>query len=245
MSCMVIEGSKVAARTHKRAAWKRWHTRKQRVRLVPVALVLGQFRCSSSCRVICNHIDMACISDMHVYEVLRRMMPMTRLYSPPENILLRYGLHQPRNVLYSVKVYSGHIEIYIHRIPHTSSPLQGAIIIWPAILLEKVENINPKFKFRFLFFWQNFWHDFVTPLSTFANIKGSLLVLIRPRPIGCCDAGHDRQTKTCPVFGKFYANDFFEHRQKNGFFRARHLVLIYTPKEAHSRIFVTGGSIIA
>ena len=174
MSCMLIEGSKVAARTHKRAAWKRWHTRKQRVRLVPVALVLGQFRCSSSCRVICNHIDMACISDMHVYEVLRRMMPMTRLYSPPENIVLRYGLHQPRNVLYSVKVYSGHIEIYIHRIPHTSSPLQGAIIIWPAILLEKVENINPKFKFRFLFFWQNFWHDFVTPFSTFANIKGSL-----------------------------------------------------------------------
>ena len=31
--------------------------------------------------------------------------------------------------------------------------------------------------------------------------------------------------------------------KKMYFFRARHLVLIYTPKEAHSRIFVTGASI--
>jgi len=28
------------------------------------------------------------------------------------------------------------------------------------------------------------------------------------------------------------------------FFRAHHLVVIYTPKEAHSRIFVTGGAVI-
>ena len=33
--------------------------------------------------------------------------------------------------------------------------------------------------------------------------------------------------------------------KKSFFFRARHLVVIYTPKEAHSRIFVTGGSIFA
>ena len=29
--------------------------------------------------------------------------------------------------------------------------------------------------------------------------------------------------------------------KKGGGFRARHLVLIYTPRGAHSRIFVTGG----
>jgi len=33
--------------------------------------------------------------------------------------------------------------------------------------------------------------------------------------------------------------------KKNYFFRARHLVVIYTSKEAHSRIFVTGGSVFA
>ena len=46
---------------------------------------------------------------------------------------------------------------------------------------------------------------------------------------------------------RFLANFFFEHRQKikKFLFRARHLVLIYNPKEAHSRIFVTGGSVIA
>ena len=33
--------------------------------------------------------------------------------------------------------------------------------------------------------------------------------------------------------------------KKGGGFRARHLVVIYTTKEAHSRIFVTGGSVIA
>ena len=33
--------------------------------------------------------------------------------------------------------------------------------------------------------------------------------------------------------------------EKKFFFLARHRILIYTPKEAHSRIFVTGGSVIA
>ena len=56
--------------------------------------------------------------------------------------------------------------------------------------------------------------------------------LSRPRPIDC-DAGHDRQT----MFSRF----FEEEKHKKFFFRARHLVVIYTPKEAHSRIFVTGG----
>ena len=61
--------------------------------------------------------------------------------------------------------------------------------------------------------------------------------LSRPRLLDC-DAGHDRQMKV----SRFLANYSFEHRQqKKFFFRARHLVVIYTP-EAHSRIFVTGGS---
>ena len=43
-----------------------------------------------------------------------------------------------------------------------------------AILLKKVENVRPKLRIFFLFFRQKNWHDFVTPFSTFANIKGSL-----------------------------------------------------------------------
>tara|TARA_B100000513_G_scaffold66240_1_gene26204 strand:+ start:108 stop:395 length:288 start_codon:yes stop_codon:yes gene_type:complete len=44
-----------------------------------------------------------------------------------------------------------------------------------AILLKKVEIFRPKFKLRFsLFFRRKNWHDFVTPFSTLANIKGSL-----------------------------------------------------------------------
>ena len=40
---------------------------------------------------------------------------------------------------------------------------------------------------------------------------------------------------------------FFEEEKhkKKVFFRAHHRILIYTPKEAHSRIFVTGGAVIA
>jgi len=44
--------------------------------------------------------------------------------------------------------------------------------------------------------------------------------------------------KIFPVFG-------FELCQKKFFQEVPGLILIYTPKEAHSRIFVTGGSVIA
>ena len=64
--------------------------------------------------------------------------------------------------------------------------------------------------------------------------------LRRQRPINC-DAGHDRQTKTFPVFAQL----FFRTSSKKSVFCARHLVVTYTPKEAHSRIFVTGGSYFA
>ena len=45
-------------------------------------------------------------------------------------------------------------------------------------------------------------------------------------------------------FPRFYPF-LFEHRQNKFFYRILYLVLIYTPKEAHCRIFVTGGSFFA
>ena len=47
-------------------------------------------------------------------------------------------------------------------------------------------------------------------------------------------------------FTVFWGGKLEKHKKKF-FFRAQHLVVvvIYTPKEAHSRIFVTGGSVIA
>ena len=57
--------------------------------------------------------------------------------------------------------------------------------------------------------------------------------LIRPRPIDC-DREREQTVKSFPVLG-------FLHRQKNVF---QHVpILIYTPKEAHGRIYVTGGSV--
>ena len=44
-------------------------------------------------------------------------------------------------------------------------------------------------------------------------------------------------------FSRFLAN-FLRTPPKTVFYRIPDLVLIYTPKEAHSRIFVTGGSVI-
>ena len=62
--------------------------------------------------------------------------------------------------------------------------------------------------------------------------------LIRPRPIDC-DRGPKQRVKIFPVFG-------FELCHKKSFFQKVHdLVVIYTPKEAHSGIFVTRGSVIA
>jgi len=46
------------------------------------------------------------------------------------------------------------------------------------------------------------------------------------------------ESEDFPVFG-------FKLCQKRFFQKVRYLVVIYTPKEAHSRIFVTGWSVIA
>ena len=107
-----------------------------------------------------------------------------------------------------------------------------------AILLKKVENIRPKL--RFSCFSGFFFGTILSHRSRLTRTSRAPCRLIRPRPIDC-DAGHDRQTKTFPVFGQL----FFRTSPKKVIFRAGHLVLIYTPKEAHSRIFVTGGSVIA
>ena len=104
-----------------------------------------------------------------------------------------------------------------------------------AILLKKGKKISPKIAF-FLFFRRKLWHDFVTPFSTFANIKGFLPTeSTTPGRLRCQARPSD---EGFPVFGQLF---FRTSPAKKVFFRARHLVVIYIP-EAHSQIFVTGGS---
>ena len=81
-----------------------------------------------------------------------------------------------------------------------------------------------------------FGENFVTPFSTLAMIKGSLPTKsTAPDRLRWCARPSDVD------FTRFFEG---EKRIKKVFFRAHHLVVIYTPKEAHSRIFVTGGSVI-
>ena len=61
--------------------------------------------------------------------------------------------------------------------------------------------------------------------------------LIRPRPIDC-----DRGPKQRVQISRFWGSNFVK---KKCFQKVQSLVMNYTPKEAHSRIFVTGGSVIA
>ena len=74
------------------------------------------------------------------------------------------------------------------------------------------------------------------PFSTLANIKGSL-----PTKTTTPDWLRWR-TKTDSA-------DFLvlggQNREKKFFQKVRYLVVIYTPKEAHSQIFVTGGEVFA
>ena len=86
------------------------------------------------------------------------------------------------------------------------------------------------------------WHDFVTPFSTLANIKGSLPTnSTTPDRLRCRTR---RDGEDFPVF--LFIIFLFQHIAKRKFFQKfRHLVLINTPKEAHGRIFVSGGSFFA
>ena len=86
--------------------------------------------------------------------------------------------------------------------------------------------------------------DFGTILSRRSRLSRASRApsrLIRPGPIDC-DSGSKKTMKTIPVSGQL----FFRTSSKKVFSKGvRHLVLIYTPKEAHSQIFVTGRSVFA
>jgi len=93
------------------------------------------------------------------------------------------------------------------------------------------------------FFW-NFWRftvfaaKILSRRSRLSRWSRAPSRLIRPRPIDC-DFGPKQRVKNFPGFlgSNFVKKKFFQKVQS--------LILIYTPKEAHSRIFVTGGSVIA
>ena len=74
-----------------------------------------------------------------------------------------------------------------------------------------------------------FGENFVTPFSTLANIKGSLPTnLTTPDRLRC------PTTTDGEDFPGFWVRTS-THRRKNKFFQnVRHLVVIYTPKEAHT-----------
>jgi len=101
----------------------------------------------------------------------------------------------------------------------------------------------------------SFWHHFVTPFSTFANMKGSLPTNSTTPDRLRYVAGAIVRCRLSRVLANFNLNLFFEYRQKKVFFAPAmaisicnlclYLVLIYTPKEVHSRISVIGGSFFA
>ena len=69
--------------------------------------------------------------------------------------------------------------------------------------------------------------------SRISRTSGAPSRLFRPRPIDCARESEH----TVKIFPRLFGQFFFEHRQKIRFFkRVLHLVLIYTPKEAHGRI---------
>jgi len=101
---------------------------------------------------------------------------------------------------------------------------------------QKVENIRPKL--RFSCFSGEKFGTILSRRSRLSRTSRAPSRLIRPRPIDC-DAGSQQTVK---IFPRFLGSNTV----KNKFFqKVRHLVTIYTPKEAHSRIFVTGGSFFA
>ena len=101
---------------------------------------------------------------------------------------------------------------------------------------QKNENFKPKLRFFLFFRRRKFWHDFVTPFSTFANIKGSL-----PTNSTTLNRLRCRARSSDEEFSGFWPIIFSNIAPKKFFRKVRHLVLIYTPKEAHSRISWPGG----
>jgi hypothetical protein len=103
---------------------------------------------------------------------------------------------------------------------------------------QKVENIRPKL--RFSCFSGEKIGTILSRRSRLSRTSRAPSRLSRPHPIDC--ANEWKQTvKIISGFGQF----FFRTSSKKDFLNGSHLVLIYTPKEAHSLIFVTGGSFFA
>ena len=85
----------------------------------------------------------------------------------------------------------------------------------------------------FLFFRRKNWNDFVTPFSTLANIKGSLSTKsTTPDRLRC-------RTRTEVKISRFFGFNIARKSFSKGPASSPDL----HPKEAHSRIFVTRGSI--
>ena len=102
-----------------------------------------------------------------------------------------------------------------------------------AILLKKVETFSPKL--RFSCFSGEKIGTILSRRSRLSRTSRAPSRLSRPRPIDC-DREPEQTVKTfVPVLWGF------EIVKTKLFQMVLHLVLIYTPKEAHSRVFVTGG----
>ena len=96
---------------------------------------------------------------------------------------------------------------------------KNTMIIISDPALKNVENFTPTYSIFLLFFRRKCWQDFVTPFSTFANIKGSLLTnsttLDRLRY-----RGPEQRTDGVKIFiARFLANCFFEHHQQKVFLK--------------------------
>ena len=103
-------------------------------------------------------------------------------------------------------------------------------------LLKKAEKNRQKL-LRFIVFPAKNIGTILSRRSRLSRTSRAPSRLIRPRPIDC-DAGPKQTVKTFPFWGSNIV-------KKRFFQKVRHLVVIYTPKEAHSWIFVTGGSVFA
>ena len=81
-----------------------------------------------------------------------------------------------------------------------------------------------------------FGESFATPFENLANNKRSYPNIVRPRPIDC-DRVSEQPVKNNPGLRPFFCSII---APKKIFYRVPDLVTICTPKEAHSRNFVTG-----
>ena len=100
---------------------------------------------------------------------------------------------------------------------------------------QKVEKIRPKS--RFSCFSGEFFGTILSRRSRLSRTSRAPYRVSRPRPTDC-DREPKQTVQNFPFFGQFFfrPSSFFNGSPSNST-----IVLIHTPKEAHSRIFVTGG----